>query len=146
MATISKRVRPSFLLWSKSSLRGTYPFVALAAAYVAASHCLSVVVSAAQLESLTVEDGLVEMAGAIFFLGASILFLVAYLKRRTVNSTMLYSLPYLGLSLLFFFGAGEEISWGQRVFGWETPSSMVELNQQQELNLHNIGIFHGRDR
>ncbi len=31
----------------------------------------------------------------------------------------------------------EEISWGQRLFGWETPAFWARLNQQQETNLHN---------
>jgi hypothetical protein len=37
------------------------------------------------------------------------------------------------------FVAGEEISWGQRIFGWETPESLAELNRQGETNIHNIG-------
>jgi hypothetical protein len=36
------------------------------------------------------------------------------------------------------FGAGEEISWGQRVFSIETPQALMERNAQQELNLHNL--------
>ena len=33
--------------------------------------------------------------------------------------------------------AGEEVSYGQHVFGWETPEAYKALNKQQELNLHN---------
>jgi hypothetical protein len=36
-----------------------------------------------------------------------------------------------------FFLAGEEISWGQRVFGIATPSDF-RSNQQDEMNLHNL--------
>lgn len=39
-----------------------------------------------------------------------------------------------------FFLAGEEISWGQRVIGIETPAALAEANQQSETNLHNINI------
>jgi hypothetical protein len=32
----------------------------------------------------------------------------------------------------------EEVSWGQRVFGWETPQFLLEANFQNETNLHNL--------
>jgi hypothetical protein len=50
-------------------------------------------------------------------------------------------LIYLGLALLFFFGAGEEISWGQRIFGFETPETLAQVNKQDELNLHNLSVL-----
>ena len=34
----------------------------------------------------------------------------------------------------------EEISWGQRIFGWSTPERLENLNAQQETNLHNIFV------
>jgi len=45
----------------------------------------------------------------------------------------------------FFVGFGEEISWGQRIFGFQTPELLHELNAQQEFNIHNLWIFHGKD-
>jgi len=47
---------------------------------------------------------------------------------------------FLLLGLLFFFGAGEEISWGQRVFSFETPE-IAAANIQNEFNLHNMPLF-----
>ena len=41
-----------------------------------------------------------------------------------------------GIVLLFI--AGEEISWGQRIFGYSTPDWIVERNLQREFNLHNL--------
>lgn len=32
----------------------------------------------------------------------------------------------------------EEISWGQRIFGWSTPQALKAHNYQQEANLHNF--------
>lgn len=34
---------------------------------------------------------------------------------------------------------GEEISWGQRIFGFAGPRSLISINHQHETNLHNIG-------
>lgn len=45
---------------------------------------------------------------------------------------------HLLLALLFFYGAGEEISWGQRLFGFGTPEVFDEYNLQGETNLHNF--------
>ena len=36
------------------------------------------------------------------------------------------------------FAAGEEISWGQRIFDFETPDFLMHLNVQNEFNVHNI--------
>lgn len=36
--------------------------------------------------------------------------------------------------------AGEEISWGQRIFGWAEPESLGAINHQKELNVHNIRL------
>ncbi len=33
--------------------------------------------------------------------------------------------------------AGEEMSWGQHFFHWNTPDYWAEVNRQQETNLHN---------
>ena len=39
------------------------------------------------------------------------------------------------LSCLYI--AGEEMSWGQHFFHWNTPEYWAELNRQEETNLHN---------
>ena len=40
-----------------------------------------------------------------------------------------------------FFVAGEEASWGQRIFGFETPEALSQANWQGEANLHNLLTF-----
>ncbi|MEM8843832.1 MAG: hypothetical protein AAGB35_02205 [Pseudomonadota bacterium] len=37
--------------------------------------------------------------------------------------------------------AGEEISWGQHWFGWATPESWQNVNDQGETNLHNTSAL-----
>lgn len=46
-------------------------------------------------------------------------------------------------TLTLFFVAGEEISWGQRLFGIQTPDSIKEINLQDEITVHNIGPVFG---
>jgi len=40
------------------------------------------------------------------------------------------------IALIYFLG--EEISWGQHFFKWSSQSLFLELNNQEETNLHNI--------
>ena len=44
------------------------------------------------------------------------------------------------LALFFFFGAGEEISWGQRIFNIESSEFFTQNNAQGETNLHNLMV------
>jgi len=37
--------------------------------------------------------------------------------------------------------AGEELSWGQHLFGWDTPEYLEAVNDQEETNLHNISSW-----
>ena len=99
---------------------------------------------------LCAEDGPFESAGAILFLVASLLFLRCYTlssgfgphQGRFQNHGSIF---YLLLSIFFFFCFGEEISWGQRIFNWDTPQALKELNAQDETNLHNLWLFQGHD-
>ena len=53
---------------------------------------------------------------------------------------------FFALIGLAFFAAGEEISWGQRIFGFSTGETMHNLNLQHETNLHNLipgALFNG---
>lgn len=49
---------------------------------------------------------------------------------------------FLGMTMLFgivfFFGAGEEISWGQRIFDIQSTDFFQQHNTQGETNLHNL--------
>lgn len=82
------------------------------------------------------EDHLVEWITFLGFAGAGVLCL-RLASRRATRRVRLWR---LGLALFFLVCAGEEISWGQRVFGFGTPASMVEENEQDEVNLHNLKL------
>jgi len=47
---------------------------------------------------------------------------------------------YLALAVGLFLSAMEEISWGQRLFGWGTPAALEEINFQGETTLHNVNF------
>jgi hypothetical protein len=44
------------------------------------------------------------------------------------------------LALMLFFAAGEEISWGQRIFHIKSSEFFKERNSQGETNLHNLVV------
>jgi len=45
---------------------------------------------------------------------------------------------YILMALMLFFIGMEEISWGQRLLGIETPEVIGRVNAQTETNLHNV--------
>jgi hypothetical protein len=87
----------------------------------------------------TVEDGFVENGSAIFLLSSSILLLSRFFKLFSSKSTT-WKIGIAAMALLFFFAAGEEISWGQRIFNIESSEYFLENNAQGETNLHNMVV------
>jgi hypothetical protein len=60
------------------------------------------------------------------------------LRRARDDLSPLYRAWLIGLGIFCIFVAGEEISWGQRLFGYRPPDFFLEQNFQQEANLHNL--------
>jgi hypothetical protein len=87
----------------------------------------------------TVEDGFIENGSAIFLLSSSLLLLYRLFKLFK-HKDLLWKFGILAMSLVFFFGAGEEISWGQRIFNVESSQYFIENNAQGETNLHNLVV------
>lgn len=93
-----------------------------------------------QFVRLCEEDGIVENLTALCFLFAGIAFL--YLLR----SPRFLPVFSIGLGMLCIGAAGEEISWGQRIFGISTPEAISEVNVQHEFNIHNLQWLQGQYR
>jgi len=55
---------------------------------------------------------------------------------KIAKSRAFLSLVYLSMMTLFIFDAGEEMSWGQDFFKWQTPQ-MFSGNVENQTNLHN---------
>ena len=83
------------------------------------------------------EDGFIESFTAISFFLIAVIFLILLIRTRA------WILIFFVLA--FIFGAGEEISWGQRLFNFETPESIETVNAQREFNLHNLNVFNSID-
>lgn len=115
-----------------SSLFTTIGCVILGVLYIAlGAH----IFNPAQLNIITKEDGIIEYLSVLFLLAcccfaAILAFKFSDNRARRITHTL--------LALLFFVMAGEEISWGQRLFNIETPEVLENINIQGELNFHNL--------
>jgi hypothetical protein len=88
------------------------------------------------------QEGLMEHISEWILMFAAISILIATLK---VSSNPLFHeikiktiILMLVIAFGLFFLLGEEISWGQRIFGFESFGVFQRYNYQQETNLHNF--------
>ena len=65
-------------------------------------------------------------------------FFISLLPRLRRQKQWLPIVAVAALSLVLIVMAGEELSWGQRIFQWETGEFFIENNAQGETNLHNL--------
>jgi hypothetical protein len=112
--------------------------VAIAVAPVA----LSVGVAAAHVyhplyRFLTAEDSVLEWT-QFFSMAAAAVVLGAIAWRLFRQRDLRWAAFFAAGALAAVIIAGEEISWGQRVFGLATPDILDDVNTQGEANLHNV--------
>lgn len=89
---------------------------------------------------ITAEDSILEWLQVAGYLAGSVGALLVFRELRRRQLRMTPSL-YLLLAFGLFFIAGEEVAWGQRILGLETPESLRKINRQQELTVHNISAI-----
>jgi hypothetical protein len=82
------------------------------------------------------EDGPVESltVAVLVFGGAALIVRAKRAGNRAVRVVSILA------AITLFLAAGEELSWGQRIFGVETPEFFAEHNAQGETNFHNLRI------
>ena len=70
-----------------------------------------------------------------FFIAAAV-----FLRNAADDRRRRGGIPWFaaGLGLFCLLVGLEEISWGQRLFGYQPPDYFLEQNFQQEFNLHNV--------
>lgn len=92
------------------------------------------------LSFLFMEDGFFESVTAVLFLVSALILLRVYInsKKQNCKSFSINSNYFLSLAVIFIVIGMEEISWGQRIFGWGTPGNLSQINYQGETNFHNI--------
>jgi hypothetical protein len=124
----NRRFVPSFVFW-------------LVAIYVVLTYS-TLALDDSVVAALVHEDGYFESIGAAGLLVTSLLFAYCAVRSRRTDAipqiSQMKRLVYVGMALLFFFGAGEEISWGQRILGFSGPSDVITHNVQGEFNVHNL--------
>ena len=85
------------------------------------------------------EDGVLEYFTAILLLATSILSVQRLVTQRSGKARM-FAITTGFIALIMFFGAGEEVSWGQRIFGIQSGEFFESNNAQAETNLHNLRV------
>jgi len=92
----------------------------------------------ALLNHLFAEDTFGENLSFLFlaFSGLTFLYLTVIMKGPDGRIQWAKNRFYLLFGLMLLFVAAEEISWGQRIIGFETPAGWP--NRQDEANLHNL--------
>jgi hypothetical protein len=118
------------------------------AIYLVSSYSTIYLFTGATVRRLASEDRYFENIGTLGLFVTGILFLVAYFRYRKKSKIVkthvfIKGLAYLLLAAAFLAAAGEEISWGQRIFGFETPSALEAINAQEETNFHNLSFLRG---
>lgn len=85
------------------------------------------------------EDGALECLTALALFSAAVLcWKRCWTLKGSHTARFVWCTAIYGAVL--FFGMGEEISWGQRILGIETPEFLANVNAQKETNLHNLVI------
>ena len=87
------------------------------------------------------EDGAVEITTfmlLIISIFISIFTLVKIKKKLKTKKEFFFLFIFL-IGLIYF--AGEEVSWGQHYFHWDTSNFFLLFNSQKETNIHNISSW-----
>jgi hypothetical protein len=89
--------------------------------------------------SIVTEDGVTETTTAVLLLINSIVAIMLAFRFSAIRSRCVMQ----GIvAFVFIVMLGEEISWGQRIFGFETLAFIKDVNVQNENSLHNLyGYF-----
>lgn len=99
---------------------------------------------------LTKEDGLIEYAAVIFYLSSAGIMISLYFMSQIAGRKYFLgferNIIFLLTGILFVIFAGEEVSWGQRIFNFDTPEFWSRINRQGEVTLHNLNFWEALDK
>ena len=90
-------------------------------------------------DALVREDSLLEWLQVASYVAA---FFLAGRSALRLHGWVAAAFGVFALGCLL--AAGEELSWGQRLFGLDTPDGLEALNNQEELNVHDVVEVQGK--
>ncbi|GAJ03193.1 unnamed protein product, partial [marine sediment metagenome] len=82
-----------------------------------------------------------EWLTVIALVGGAVISIKRFFQLRK-QKKKLFLIFLLITALVLLFGAGEELSWGQRLFNIQSSDFFKEHNTQKEINIHNL-VFGG---
>lgn len=128
--------------YTNQSSYGLFSFSSITSLYLYGLYTIPLIVNGIRLPIFN-EDAFFENLSCVLYLAASIIMTISSIRVwKQVDTHQKYRvgviLIFILLAGLFFLIGMEEISWGQRIFGWETPAFIKLINSQDETNLHNI--------
>lgn len=85
------------------------------------------------------EDGLIEYTTALVLFSICVLLIIKTIKFKHSKGNTWFVFNLI-IAFGLFFGFGEEISWGQRIFEVTSSDFFKENNLQGETNFHNLMI------
>lgn len=83
------------------------------------------------------EDGVVEWITVAALVSCAAINMLRFFRLKKQKAKLFLGV-LLGASLVLLFGAGEELSWGQRIFHFGGGDFFNTYNTQKEVNLHNL--------
>jgi len=122
--------------WKSMAVNPLILTITAAAVFIHVCFLLAYRLAPAFFAYLTKEDGVFEYTQVLFYLLSSILFMTLLTRRDPLPRRIWLVIFALG----FLFIAGDEMSWGQRIFGFHVKA-VEELSVQNEFNLHNLGFI-----
>ncbi len=91
------------------------------------------------------EDGIYETLQAVLCGAAAIILLWTFFRHRSEINLRVFTTKrnvfLLLLALTILVMLGEEVSWGQRLFRFDTPEWLTQRNFQGEFTFHNMRTF-----
>lgn len=87
------------------------------------------------------EDSLAENFTALFYFAAGIILITNSIKRIKKRHKIKLEILSILFGILFIFFAGEEISWGQRIFNISEPIFFSGRTFDNDLSVHNLYVF-----
>lgn len=92
------------------------------------------------ISAMNSENGVVELGQFTIIFAAFCVAIWTLLSIRKPYSKWVFG--YISFAALCcFYVAGEEISWGQHIWNWNTPEYWTKYNDQHETNLHNTSSW-----